>query len=82
MRQSPDVAVITNVAPNHLDVHRDMQEYIDSKKNLVLHQDGFSRTVLNRDNEITRNMEGLVRGELLEFSRQRPLWPDCSYGSD
>ena len=42
MRQSPDVAVITNVAPNHLDVHRDMQEYIDSKKNLILHQDGFS----------------------------------------
>ena len=41
---------------------------------MVLHQDGFSRTVLNRDNEITRSMEGLVRGELLEFSRQRPLW--------
>ena len=70
MRQSPDVAVITNVAPNHLDVHRDMQEYIDSKKNLVLHQDGFSRTVLNRDNAITRDMTGLVRGELLTFSRQ------------
>ena len=62
MRQSPDVAVITNVAPNHLDVHRDMQEYIDSKKNLILHQDGFSRTVLNRDNAITRDMTGLVRG--------------------
>ena len=70
MRQSPDVAVITNVAPNHLDVHRDMQEYIDSKKNLILHQDGFSRTVLNRDNAITRDMAGLVRGELLTFSRQ------------
>lgn len=70
MRQSPDVAVITNVAPNHLDVHRDMQEYIDSKKNLILHQDGFSRTVLNRDNAITRDMTGLVRGELLTFSRQ------------
>lgn len=70
MRQSPDVAVITNVAPNHLDVHRDMQEYIDSKKNLILHQDGFSRTVLNRDNKITRDMETLVRGQLLEFSRQ------------
>ncbi len=70
MRQSPDVAVITNVAPNHLDVPRDMQEYIDSKKNLILHQDGFSRTVLNRDNAITRDMTGLVRGELLTFSRQ------------
>ena len=70
MRQSPDVAVITNLAPNHRDVHRDMQEYIDSKKNLILHQDGFSRTVLNRDNAITRDMTGLVRGELLTFSRQ------------
>ena len=73
MRQSPDVAVITNVAPNHLDVHRDMQEYIDSKKNLLLHQDGFSRTVLNLDNEITCGMQPLVRGECLMFSRrQRP----------
>ncbi|MDD3192829.1 MAG: UDP-N-acetylmuramoyl-L-alanine--D-glutamate ligase [Oscillospiraceae bacterium] len=71
MRQSPDVAVVTNVAPNHLDVHRDMAEYIDSKKNLLLHQDGFSRTVLNRDNDITRSMAGLVRGELLEFSRRQ-----------
>ena len=47
MRQSPDVAVVTNVAPNHLDVHRDMQEYIDAKKKILLHQNGLSRTVLN-----------------------------------
>ncbi len=70
MRQSPDVAVITNLAPNHLDVHKDMDEYIDSKKNLLLHQDGFSRSVLNLDNEITREMAPLVRGEGLFFSRQ------------
>lgn len=70
MRQSPDVAVITNLAPNHLDVHKDMDEYIDSKKNLLLHQDGFSRSVLNWDNEITRGMAPLVRGEGLFFSRQ------------
>ena len=41
MRRSPDVAVITNVAPNHLDVHKDMNEYIDAKKNLILHQNAF-----------------------------------------
>ncbi len=31
---SPDVAVITNISPNHLDWHRDMNEYIDAKKNI------------------------------------------------
>ena len=46
MRKSPDVAVITNVAPNHLDVHKDMQEYIDAKRNIYLHQGGISRTVI------------------------------------
>ncbi|MDD2956307.1 MAG: UDP-N-acetylmuramoyl-L-alanine--D-glutamate ligase [Oscillospiraceae bacterium] len=73
MRQSPDVAVVTNVAPNHLDVHGTMEEYIDAKENLLRHQDGFSRAVLNYDNEITRGMEGLVRGELLWFSRLAPV---------
>ena len=36
MRKSPDVAVITNVAPNHLDVHKDMDEYVEAKKNVIL----------------------------------------------
>lgn len=70
MRRSPDVAVITNVAPNHLDVHKDMQEYIDSKKNLYLHQNAFSRTVLNLDNDVTRSFAPEVRGELSFFSRR------------
>ena len=38
----------------HLDVHKDMQEYIDAKKNIFLHQDAFGRAVLNLDNPITR----------------------------
>lgn len=71
MRQSPDVAVVTNVAPNHLDVHKDMAEYIEAKTNLVRHQNAFSSTVLNLDNEITRDMQSLVRGNLSWFSRQK-----------
>ena len=38
MGESPDVAVVTNLSPNHLDVHKDMQEYIDAKKNIFRHQ--------------------------------------------
>lgn len=70
MRKSPDVAVITNIAPNHLDVHGTMKEYIDCKKNLILHQSAFSKTVLNLDNETTNEFSDLIRGKLVKFSRK------------
>lgn len=77
MRRSPDVAVVTNVTPNHLDMHKDMQEYIDAKKNIILHQNAFGRSVLNADNEITKGFLDAVRGELLLFSRRER----CPYGA-
>ncbi len=70
MRQSPDVAVITNIAPNHLDVHGTMEEYIAAKVNLIAHQNAFSKTVLNLDNELTNNLSSMVRGTLVKFSRK------------
>jgi UDP-N-acetylmuramoylalanine--D-glutamate ligase len=73
MRKSPDVAVVTNVAPNHLDVHKDMDEYVEAKKNVILHQNAFSRTVLNRDNDITEDFRQFVRGQSLGFSMERQL---------
>lgn len=71
MRKSPDVAVVTNVAPNHLDVHKDMDEYVQAKRNILLHQNAFSRTVLNYDNEITNSFRSDARGQSLGFSRER-----------
>ena len=73
MRKSPDVAVVTNVAPNHLDVHKDMDEYINAKKNVLAHQNAFSRTVLNDDNEITRSFASEVRGQYMHFSMTSPV---------
>ncbi len=73
MRKSPDVAVVTNVAPNHLDIHKDMDEYVAAKKNIILHQDAFSRTVLNYDNEITDSFRADVRGQSLGFSMINPV---------
>lgn len=70
MRKGPDVAVVTNLEPNHLDIHKDMNEYINAKKNLVLHQNAFSKAVLNFDNEISKNFEEHTRGEVLFFSRK------------
>ncbi len=73
MGDSPDVAVVTNLSPNHLDVHKDMQEYIDAKKNIFLHQNGFSRTVLGAGNEITASFAPQVRGDCWMFSRGKPV---------
>ena len=74
MRKSPDVAVVTNLAPNHLDIHKDMQEYVDAKRNIVLHQNAFSKAVLNRDNEIADGFSADVRGRLAHFSVKEKLY--------
>jgi len=73
MDQSPDVAVITNLAPNHLDIHKDMREYIDAKRNIFLHQSSESKLVLNADNEITASFAPEARGEVALFSRRKTL---------
>lgn len=70
MRRSPDTAVITNIYPDHLNVHKNMEEYIGAKKNLILHQNAFSRTVLNFDNEETKKLSCVARGRLVGFSRK------------
>ncbi len=70
MRQSPSIAVVTNLAPNHLDVHKDMAEYVDAKRNLFIHQDCGDKVILNADNGITAGFAGQARGETVKFSRR------------
>src|SRR5574344_799310 len=82
MRKGPDVAVVTNVAPNHLDIHKDMDEYVDAKKNVLLHQNAFSRTVLNADNKVTRGFKPLVRGQTMMFSMESRVENGAWLGSD
>ena len=69
MRRSPKVAVVTNVTPNHLDHHKDMQEYIDAKRNILLWQTPPCRAVLGSENDITRGMEKDCKGEQVWFTR-------------
>ena len=68
MESSPTRAVITNLSPNHLDVHKDMDEYVDAKRNIYLHQGSDGLLILNADNAITAEMRGV--GETRFFSRQ------------
>lgn len=73
MNTSIDVAVVTNLAPNHLDMHLNMQEYIEAKKNIFLYQEKNGVLVLNRENEITHSFISEARGEVREFSSKREV---------
>lgn len=73
VRQSPGIAVVTNLAPNHLDVHKDMAEYVAAKRNIFAYQDGCDRLVLNADNEITAGFAQEACGAVTLFSRRRTV---------
>ena len=63
IKDCPSVAVVTNITPNHLDVHKSLQEYIDAKKNIFINQKENDKLVLNYDNEITKSFNYEARGE-------------------
>lgn len=73
MEISPDVAVITNITPNHLNIHKDYNEYIEAKKNIFKYQNKDGILILNYDNEITRNCEKEAPGKVIFFSSKQKL---------
>ena len=88
MTRSADVAVVTNLAPNHLDVHKDMAEYIAAKQNVYLHQSRTGKLVVNMDNAITDSFAESAPGTVEKFSRlgrpERGVWlnGDTIYRND
>ena len=75
MKISPDISVITNITPNHLDIHSSMEEYIEAKKNIFKYQDENGILVLNYDNDITREFEKEAKGKVIWFSSKSKI-PD------
>lgn len=70
MDRSPQIAVVTNLAPNHLDVHKDMAEYVAAKENIFRYQRPGDIAVFNQDNDITRQQAGRAVGTVRLFSRR------------
>lgn len=73
MKKSLDIAVITNISPNHLDVHKSMEEYVDAKKNIFKYQSNTGKLVINYDNDITRSFANEANGKVSYFSRVNKL---------
>ena len=73
MNISPDIAVITNITPNHLNIHKDYQEYIDAKKCIFKSQKENGILILNYDNDITRECSKEANGKVIFFSSKTKL---------
>lgn len=73
MTVSPDISVITNISPNHLNIHASYDEYIEAKKNIFKNQNENGILVLNYDNEITRKCKPEANGKVVYFSSKEKL---------
>ena len=73
MKRSPHIAVMMNLAPNHLDVHKDMDEYIAAKENIYLHQHEGDIAIFNEDNDITRSLSKKASARTRLFSRREEV---------
>lgn len=74
MKISPKVSVVTNITPNHLNVHEGMEEYIEAKKNIMKYQsvkDGV--VILNYDNNITKEFGKDAPGKVIYFSHDAKI---------
>ena len=73
MDVSPHIGVITNITPNHLNIHKDYEEYINAKKNIFKHQNKDDYIILNYDNDITRNCAKEAKSKVIFFSGKEKL---------
>ncbi|MBK1809610.1 UDP-N-acetylmuramoyl-L-alanine--D-glutamate ligase [Clostridium sp. YIM B02505] len=81
MNSQVDVAIVTNITPNHLDMHKGMGEYIEAKKNIFKFQTSKDLLIINRENDITASFKDEAQGNIIEFSSKREL-KDGAYYKD
>ena len=73
MDVSPHISVITNITPNHLNIHSSYEEYIEAKKNIFKFQNEDDILILNYDNEITRKCKIEANSKVIYFSSKEKL---------
>ena len=67
MKKSADVAVVTNISPNHLDMHKSYEEYIEAKCNIFLNQNEEGVLVVNKANDVSYSLRENAKGKITVF---------------
>ncbi len=73
MTQSPHIALLLNITPNHLDRCGTMEVYTECKRQILYHQHPDDFAILNPDNPLSAESRRCTPGKILWFSRQHPV---------
>jgi len=73
MESSPHIAVVLNITQDHLDWHKDLDEYIAAKKNIVKHQTDTDFAIISADYEIPESFSSLTKAKVFFFSRNKKV---------
>ncbi len=82
LRKSPHISIVTNLSPNHLDVHKDMEEYTEAKANIFRYQSAGDLLVLNADNSVTAGFKPQAKGKTRLFSFHSDPGGECAFYKD
>lgn len=69
LNKSPQIAVVLNITSDHLDWHKNREEYIEAKKNIVSHQTASDWAVINEEYETSKNFSKETKGQVIFFSK-------------
>lgn len=75
--KSPNIAVMLMTVPEHLDYHADIYEYIEAKRNILLHQKEDDFAVINRDYPASNESDIHTNGKVYKVSREQEVGQGC-----
>ena len=71
MKVSPHISVVLNITEDHLDWHKDRNEYVSAKANIVKYQSQSDFAVVNEEYETSRNFANLTKAMSTLFSKNK-----------
>lgn len=81
LRKSPHCAVLTNILPNHLDDHGNVEAYIEAKYEIARYQDGDDLFLLNIDDPLSVLLSSRIPAQVSRYSLQQSF-PTADYWTD
>ena len=77
LKSSPHIAVMLMTVPEHMDYHKDMEEYIDAKRNILRFQKPDDFAILNKDYPSTRESDLFTDAKVFHVSRENETDEGC-----
>lgn len=77
MTLSPHIAVLLMITSEHLDYHKDVNEYVEAKRNILKHQTEADFAIINRDYPASNESDISGAGKVYFISREREVEEGC-----